>query len=301
MQWYYAIDGQRYGPVEEEALLALVREQKLRPKDLVWNETLGDQWAQAGRIPKLFPMAPPAVPSTTGTGGKTPNRELMAQARAVLKGRWGFAIGVCVLNTVLLMGAQVIPLLGWLISLLVTGPLMVGLMGVFLRLGRQQEARVSGLFDGFRQFGQAVGAYFLMALFTFLWTLPGLGIAALGVGSLVSQGLRGGGGMPVVGVTFLAIGLMLAMIATVIVQLRYFQTYFVLADESEVGPLQAIRRSIELMGGRKWKLFCLGWRFFGWAVLCVLTFGIGFFWLMPYMMASYARFYDDLLKPAGQP
>jgi uncharacterized membrane protein len=48
------------------------------------------------------------------------------------------------------------------------------------------------------------------------------------------------------------------------------------------------------MKGNKWKYFCLQWRFFGWALLCVLTLGIGFLWLQPYMMTSSARFYEDL-------
>ena len=43
---------------------------------------------------------------------------------------------------------------------------------------------------------------------------------------------------------------------------------------------------------------CLWWRFFGWMLLCILTCGIGFLWLMPYMTTSYARFYDDVRQAA---
>jgi len=46
--------------------------------------------------------------------------------------------------------------------------------------------------------------------------------------------------------------------------------------------------------GHRWKLFCLGLRFIGWILLCLLTFGIGLLWLWPYMGVSYARFYDDV-------
>ncbi|WP_369292780.1 DUF975 family protein, partial [Saccharophagus degradans] len=35
-------------------------------------------------------------------------------------------------------------------------------------------------------------------------------------------------------------------------------------------------------------------RFLGWAILCLLTLGIGFLWLIPYMYVTYAKFYDDL-------
>ena len=46
--------------------------------------------------------------------------------------------------------------------------------------------------------------------------------------------------------------------------------------------------------GCQWKYFCLQWRFFGWALLCLLTLGIGFLWLVPYIEMSNAKFYDDL-------
>jgi len=52
--------------------------------------------------------------------------------------------------------------------------------------------------------------------------------------------------------------------------------------------LDAITKSKEMMRGNKWKLFCLGFRLFGWGLLCILTFGIGFLWLYPYMMVSFS-------------
>jgi hypothetical protein len=32
----------------------------------------------------------------------------------------------------------------------------------------------------------------------------------------------------------------------------------------------------------------------GWALLSVLSLGIGLLWLMPYMTVSFAKFYDDI-------
>jgi len=48
------------------------------------------------------------------------------------------------------------------------------------------------------------------------------------------------------------------------------------------------------MDGYKWKYFCLGLRFFGWVLLCILSLGIGFLWLMPYIHVTSAKFYDDI-------
>ena len=71
--------------------------------------------------------------------------------------------------------------------------------------------------------------------------------------------------------------------------------FFIIADDADCGPLEAISRSKEMMKGNKWKLFCLHWRFFGWALLAAFfTFGIGYLWLVPYMQTSFAKFYEDV-------
>jgi uncharacterized membrane protein len=90
-----------------------------------------------------------------------------------------------------------------------------------------------------------------------------------------------------------------AMIASIYAQLTYSQTLYVLADSRSCGIMEAINASKQLMAGHRTKLFCLGLRYFAWALLCVLTLGIGFLWLGPYMQAGYARFYDDLKLPAA--
>jgi uncharacterized membrane protein len=76
-------------------------------------------------------------------------------------------------------------------------------------------------------------------------------------------------------------------------------TFFIIAEDDSIGPLDAIRKSKQMMYGFKWKLFCLYMRFLGWAILCILSLGIGFLWFVPYISISLAKFYDDLLAPAG--
>jgi uncharacterized membrane protein len=58
--------------------------------------------------------------------------------------------------------------------------------------------------------------------------------------------------------------------------------------------MEAIDQSKAMMKGNKWKLFCLGWRFFGWILLGILTCGIGLLWVLPYLQTSMARFYEDV-------
>jgi len=74
----------------------------------------------------------------------------------------------------------------------------------------------------------------------------------------------------------------------------YAMTFFILADDRTVDGLEAIRRSKAMMYGHRWRLCCLVGRFTGWILLGLVTFGIGFLWVGPYLMVSVAKFYDEL-------
>lgn len=49
-----------------------------------------------------------------------------------------------------------------------------------------------------------------------------------------------------------------------------------------------------MMQGNKGNLFVLEISFIGWSILAVLTFGIGFLWLAPYIQVSKTCFYEEL-------
>ena len=71
--------------------------------------------------------------------------------------------------------------------------------------------------------------------------------------------------------------------------------WFVISDNENIGPLEALNKSKEMMKGYKWKLFCLHLRFFGWYILSILSFGIGLLWFLPYLTVTMANFYNDIL------
>ena len=268
MQWYCAINGQQQGPVDEATLVAWAREGRLKADDLVWNPTMGSEWGRAATVlpaafagPPPSPAAgmPPVPPGTLSAvyRSRTHNRDLMTQARAALDGHWWLSVGVTFVFVAIISAAGGVPCVGQLVNLLISGPLSLGLAVFALALVRARPVSMGQLFEGFNAFGNALAAYILMAIFVLLWCL-------------------------------------LLIIPGIIAALAYSMTYFIMQDQPNLGPLEAIDLSRQMMRGNKWKYFCLQWRFFGWGLLCVLTCGIGFLWLMPYMMASQARFYDDL-------
>lgn len=269
-QWYCNIGGQQYGPVDEEALLDWIEEGRVVADSPVWSEGMAAWVPASTAMPEMFgdeagpsgasgtSMVPARAPR--GTGGMTLNAEIMRQARDALSGRWGLAVGFTFLLGLLSMVMQMVPYIGGLAALLCTGALELGAAIFYLTYARRGQPELGMMFKGFENFGNALGAYLLIAIFTILWML-------------------------------------LLIIPGIIAAISYSQTMYLLADDRNLGPLEAIGKSKEMMRGHKWRLFCLHWRFIGWALLCLLTCGVGFLWLQPYIMTSLAKFHDDL-KPA---
>lgn len=51
-----------------------------------------------------------------------------------------------------------------------------------------------------------------------------------------------------------------------------------------------------MMDGHKWEYFVLQLSFIGWGILSILSLGIGFLWLKPYVYCIYAAFYNNLTE-----
>lgn len=206
------------------------------------------------------------------------NSELRAQARERLEGQWGTFVLMTFLMLVIQTILQIPGYIGSLLEVLspenvlaslsfsnisnilslLALPLSWGLTVSLLRNHREESVDIENLFDGFRggRYTRVFCALFLVNLFTFLWTL-------------------------------------LLIIPGIMKAFSYALTPYIIMDEPKLTARQAITRSCEIMQGRRWKLFCLSLSFIGWGILSLLTFGIGFLWLAPYMNASFAAFYED--------
>lgn len=206
------------------------------------------------------------------------NSELRAQARERLEGKWGTFVLMTFLFYVIHVLLQIPGYIGSLLEILspenvlaslsfsnisnilslLALPLSWGLTVSLLRNHREESVDLENLFDGFRggRYTRVFCAIFLVQLFTILWTL-------------------------------------LLIIPGIMKAFSYALTPYIIMDEPELTARQAITRSCEIMQGRRWKLFCLSLSFIGWGILSILTFGIGILWLVPYMNASVAAFYED--------
>ena len=93
---------------------------------------------------------------------------------------------------------------------------------------------------------------------------------------------------------FIALWYLLFVIPGIIKSLSYSMSYFIMAEHPEIDQSEARRRSIAMMKGNKFRLFCLYLSFFGWIILSIFTLGILLIWVYPYIMLSTAAFYEDI-------
>jgi uncharacterized membrane protein len=189
--------------------------------------------------------------------------ELRATARERLKGNWGKSILTVVIYmilTLLINGGSQMKSIGWLVSILtlvLTGAWSAGLLTYFIHVVRREALSVKLLFSQLSRLIPFFILFLLQAVYIILWTL-------------------------------------LLIIPGIIASFRYSQSFYIQIDNPEMKASDAIKRSKEMMKGQKWKYFLLHLSFIGWYLLCIPTLGIGLLWLMPYIYATQASFYEDL-------
>ena len=139
------------------------------------------------------------------------------------------------------------------------GPLTFGLTDYSLKTIRNERRNTGTLFKGFsKNFGKTVGLYFLEFIYLLLWFL-------------------------------------LFIIPGIIKSFSYSMAFYILADNPELGPKEAITKSREMMKGHKWELFVLYLSYIGWIFLSILTFGLlAIFFVGPWTYLAAAKFYQTI-------
>ncbi len=213
-------------------------------------------------------------------------RDFRQEALSVLPGRWGLAIGATLLYSILNGGLTslfspdtdslieqggltleaLIPYTSILLVMCLIS-LVFSAIGSSVQLGYnilllkyyepEQKPSLGDLFCRFHIFWKAFGLRLVMGLFITLWTF-------------------------------------LFIIPGIIASYSYAMAPYLMAENPDMGIMEAIRRSKEIMQGNKWRLFCLHISFIGWAFLCIFTCGLGTLFLSPYQMLAEAAFYREI-------
>ena len=184
-----------------------------------------------------------------------------------LSGNWGSAAVFTLVYFVIACIAGVIDgalaLGSSLVTVLLTAPVTYSYNVTFLDNLRSGKAfDVQALFEGYNDYLRITGTYLLMCLYIFLWSL-------------------------------------LLVIPGIVKYISYSQTFYILRDEPSLTYNGAIERSMAMMEGHKMDYFLLILSFIGWYILGILSLGIGFLWINPYISRTLALFYEDLKSECG--
>lgn len=98
----------------------------------------------------------------------------------------------------------------------------------------------------------------------------------------------------VVSLIYAVLWALLLIIPGIVKAYSYAMTPYILYDNPKLQGNAAIELSMRMMRGHKLELFLLHLSFIGWFLLCILTLGIGFLWLTPYVHSTQAAFYEDV-------
>lgn len=70
---------------------------------------------------------------------------------------------------------------------------------------------------------------------------------------------------------------------------------YIAHEHPEYNIRKCMAESKRLMDGHKWQLFRLQMSMMWWALVAILTLGLGLLWLLPYQSMATAAFYEDIL------
>ena len=185
-------------------------------------------------------------------------KEYKQIAKSKIEGHWGKFALLFFVETLIITSVALSGIMTTA-SFLIIGPLQLGFISCVLNFSRGKDFKTANLFDGFDNFSAAFVLQLLCGLFEFLWSL-------------------------------------LLIVPGIIARYSYSMSYYILKDDPRLKANEARNRSIALMQGHKWQLFCLHLSFIGWILLSLLTFGILLLWIVPYMELATAEFYEDIKK-----
>lgn len=166
--------------------------------------------------------------------------------------------------------------------------LMAGYTQMALLLRRGETPAADVLLSGFRTAGRVILLDMLITLRVLLWSyvfcMPAAYLLVLSMLEEISLNQN----------AVLAAVYIYLLIVMFLASYRYRMAFFILMDHPELSASQALKQAISLNRGHRKELFVMDLSFLPWILLSLLTAGILFIWKLPYMVTTYANFYDVL-------
>lgn len=228
--------------------------------------------------------------------------ELKAIAKEHMFGRYGTAVGASVIVMLIVgfinffstifLDTMTIPgiVLNYLISFVVSvlaGLFTSGESYFYLRICCGRPVMVKDVFYGFKLFpNKAVSIQFYISVWIYLSMLPMTVFSYMVMNDANNAPLM----------LAYSLAMILYGVVSMMISLIYSQAFFLLHDFPDYSVKELLGMSKKLMKGSKGRLFYIIVSFLPLMLLSLLSCGIAYLWLVPYMNATCAEFFLDLIK-----
>lgn len=323
MEWYYAINGKRVGPVSETNFAQLVANDVITADTLVWHKGMGE-WAAWETVAPQTTL-PPAERVVTAPGFSADPAEGASGEAWTLESFWeglqanGFStsvggcfgrawqvyktafwpcFGATLLGYFVLMVVGFIPVVGLLSIFFATPQINGGIIQYFIERSRGGAPGVETIFIGYKQgFGSLAGVGAMQLVFAIV---PGIAMAvAMGSMGLLAENANPDLSGPAALAGFTVI--MVIVLIMIFVYLRILLAPIFVIDLG-AGTMEALKMSWRVVGMRFWSLLGLSLLV---CLLCLagmLALFIGLLFVLPMYPAVVAQYYEDARNSAaGQP
>lgn len=192
-----------------------------------------------------------------GSGSKKGSLDEFRAELSAAAAQAGISVGTIIGILLGILGVSL--LISLAINVFVRNPLLVG-VNRFFKENAEEPATIKEIVYSFSKgrYLKTVGALVLVNIFVSLWSL-------------------------------------LLVIPGIIKMYEYYMVGYILADDPDMGVMDALRKSREMMKGHKWNTFVLNLSFIGWKLLGLITGGIvAIFYVNPYVEATDAELYLTL-------
>jgi len=151
------------------------------------------------------------------------------------------SLGINIIYFIIVMIGSLIPVIGFLFSILVAPVLQLGLYLYYLNVARNSNPRIEDLFAGFNRYGTIIGMNFLYGGVLIIGMLPSIIYGFSAFMAIVNEEI-GPENFP--WTVFLVF--FLNAILLIFGLVRYWMTYFVIMDDPRRGLFDALQRSADI-------------------------------------------------------
>ena len=213
-------------------------------------------------------------------------QEIKQQSREQIKGNIGISFLCIIIYLAINFSLSSIPLINLItiwILLAITSPLVLGLTKVFMEISRGNKPSLSTLFAGFSQFSQSFLCFLLLYIPSLIYT--SLSIIPAGVIILTNS---------VEAIPLFTIWMIFLYVIYLYIYLSFSMIYYIMEEQPQLSAIDVFKASRQMMKGRKWDYFVFQLSFILWYCLGILTLGIAYIYIIPYISVATANYYHNI-------